>query len=133
MKYDDMVTKEIIAKLSKFDTCCVSDAMDRLGIEGCLLDIKPIVRGKVICGRAFTIHYTPCGVVKGTVGDFLDDVEPGEIVVIDNGGRMDCTVWGDLMSITATNKDIGGTVIDGVCRDLPTLFNLQYPIYTKGY
>jgi len=46
---------------------------------------------------------------------------------------MDCTVWGDLMSITATNKNIGGTVIDGVCRDLPTIFNLQYPIFTKGY
>jgi len=74
MKYDDLVTKEIIENLSKIDTCCVSDAMDKLGMECCLFDIKPIVRGKVICGRAFTVHYTSCGVEKGTVGDFLDDV-----------------------------------------------------------
>jgi regulator of RNase E activity RraA len=133
MKYDDFVTREMIETLSAMDTCCVSDAMDRLGIECCLLDIKPVVRGEVICGRAFTVRYVPCGVVKGTVGDFLDDVQEGEIVVIDNAGRKDCTVWGDLMSIASTNKKIGGTVIDGVCRDLPTIFRLQYPIFTKGY
>lgn len=133
MKYDSMVNKKMIEILSKLDTCSISDAMDRLGVECCLLDIKPVVKGKQICGRAFTVHYVPCGMTKGTVGDFLDDVEPGEIVVIDNDGRTDCTVWGDLMSITAAKKGVGGTVIDGVCRDVPTIYKLEYPIFTKGY
>jgi regulator of RNase E activity RraA len=48
------------------------------------------------------------------MGDFLDDVQPGQVVVIDNSGREYCTVWGDLMSIAASKKGIAGTLIDGV-------------------
>lgn len=107
--------------------------MDRLGIPCGLEGIKPIVSEPALCGRDFTVHYVPCGTVKGTVGDFLDDVAPGQVVVIDNGGRTWCTVWGDLMSIAAVRKGIAGTVIDGVCRDLPTIRRLNYNIFTKGH
>ncbi len=124
---------EIIARLKKMDTTCVSDAMDKLGIPCGLLGIKPIQRGHVICGEAFTVHYIPCGQVKGTVGDFLDDVEPGQVVVIDNGGREYCTVWGDIMAYAAKKRGIEGTVIDGVCRDIPAVTEIGYPIFSKGY
>ncbi|MDO5115222.1 MAG: RraA family protein [Synergistaceae bacterium] len=127
-----MDIKQIIDEFKKMDTCCVSDAADRLGIPCGLYGIKPVVKGTSFCGQAFTVHYVPCGTVKGTVGDFLDDVKPGEVVVIDNAGRDYCTVWGDLMSISASARGIAGTVIDGVCRDLPTIYRLQYPIFTKG-
>ena len=99
--------------------------IERLG----RLDVVP---GKHICGRAFTVHYVPNGVVKGNVGDFLDDVQPGQVVVIDNGGRLYCTVWGDIMTFVATRKGIAGTVIDGVCRDIPGIKENDYPIFTKS-
>ena len=124
---------EIIRAFSELDTPSVSDAMDRLGVPCALLGIKPVSPGVKLCGQAFTVHYTACGQVRGTVGDFLDDVQPGQVVVIDNGGRTDCTVWGDIMSICASQKGIAGTVIDGVCRDLPVIRELEYPIFTKGY
>ncbi|WP_320957794.1 RraA family protein [Enterocloster asparagiformis] len=124
---------EIIAAFEQMDTPGVSDAMDRLGIPCALFNIKPIVPGTKLCGQAFTVHYTACGQMKGTVGDFLDDVQPGQVVVIDNGGRLDCTVWGDIMSICAAKKGIAGTVIDGVCRDLPVIRRLGYPVFSKGY
>lgn len=124
---------EIIRAYRELDTPSVSDAMDRLGVPCALFGIKPVFPGVKLCGQAFTVHYTACGQVKGTVGDFLDDVQPGQVVVIDNGGRTDCTVWGDIMSICASKKGIAGTVIDGVCRDLPVIRELEYPIFTKGY
>ena len=123
---------KLIEAFRKLDTCCVSDAADRLGIPCGLNGIKPVNRGAKLCGQAYTVHYVPCGTVKGTVGDFLDEVQPGQIVVIDNSGRDYCTVWGDLMTISSTNRKIGGTVIDGVCRDVPTIYKLGYPIFTKG-
>jgi regulator of RNase E activity RraA len=124
---------DLIKAFRELDTTSVSDALDRLGISGGLLGIKPIVPGVTMCGPAFTVHYVPCGVVKGTVGDFLDDVEPGQVVVIDNAGREYCTVWGDLMSLTASRKGVAGTVIDGVCRDISGIRELRYPIFTKGF
>jgi regulator of RNase E activity RraA len=122
----------IIERFSKLDTTSVSDAMDSIGKPCGLLGLKPVNPGTVICGRAFTVHYTPCGETKGTVGDYLDDVAPGDVVVIDNGGRDYCTVWGDLMTIVADRNKIAGTLIDGVCRDIPTVRKIGYPLFSKG-
>ena len=66
------------------------------------------------------------------MGDFIDNVEPGQVVVIDNGGRTYCTVWGDIMTYTAKTRGIEGTLIDGVCRDVNGIKELGYGIYTKG-
>lgn len=122
-----------VERFRKLDTTCVSDAMDKIGVECSVYGVKPIQRGEKICGRAFTVHYVPCGAEKGTVGDFLDDVEPGQVVVIDNAGRDNCTVWGDIMAKTAKKYGIEGTVIDGVCRDIPAVIECGYPIFSKGY
>lgn len=132
MEENVKIDHTLIERFRKLDTTCVSDALDRLGIIGGLLGIKGILDGKQICGKAFTVHYVPCGINKGTVGDFLDDVEPGQVVVIDNAGRTYCTVWGDIMSAVAAKKGIAGTVIDGVCRDVPAIKKLGYPIFSKG-
>lgn len=127
-----MEKKELIELIKKMDTASVSDAMDKLGIPSGLLGIQAVVEGKKICGEAFTVHYIPCGIEKGNVGDFIDDVKPGQVVVIDNSGRNYCTVWGDIMTYTAKTKGIEGTVIDGVCRDVNGIKELGYGIYTKG-
>lgn len=128
----EKLSSELLREFAALDTACISDAMDRLGIVGGLLGIHEVVPGTRLCGQAFTVHYTACGVVRGTVGDFIDDVEPGQVVVIDNSGRLDCTVWGDIMSLYATEHKLGGTVIDGVCRDVDLIRELNYPIFTKS-
>ena len=124
--------KELIAELKAMDTASISDAMDKLGIPCGLLGIQAVIPGHKMCGEAFTVHYVPCGMEKGTVGDFIDDVKPGQVVVIDNSGRTYCTVWGDIMTFTAKTKGIEGTLIDGVCRDVNGIEELGYAIYTKG-
>jgi 4-hydroxy-4-methyl-2-oxoglutarate aldolase len=124
--------KELIKQYKNLDTTSVSDALDRLGIKGGCAGIFPQVPGTRAVGSAFTVRYRPCGIEKGTVGDFLDDVEAGQVVVLDNGGRTFGTVWGDIMTVYAQKRAIAGTVIDGVCRDLPRILTSKYPIFTRG-
>ena len=125
---------QLVESFKALDTACVSDAMDKLGIPAGCHGIKPVVQGVKFAGRAFTIKYRACGEVeRGTVGDFLDDVPAGHVVVIDNAGRTDCTVWGDIMTTLAHHKGVAGTVIDGVCRDVPKICDLSYPIFTRDY
>jgi 4-hydroxy-4-methyl-2-oxoglutarate aldolase len=100
--------------LAGFSTATVSDALDRLGRPGSLLGIAPLFDGARLCGRAFTVRYVTAGFPPGTVGDYLDDVAPGDVVVLDNAGRTDCTVWGDILTAMAADRSVGGTVIDGV-------------------
>jgi regulator of RNase E activity RraA len=125
--------KELVALFEGLDTPGVSDAMDKLGLPGQCLGVAPLDNySKVIVGPAFTVQYVSASVPPGTVGDFIEDVAPGDVVVIDNGGRTDCTVWGDIMTQYAGTRQIAATVIDGVCRDVNKALGDGYPIFSKG-
>ena len=122
-----------VERASKLDTSTISDALDRLGIAGQCLNIKPRDPRFRLAGRAFTLLYGPVGKPAGTVGDFIDDVPPGSVIVIDNGGRENATVWGDILTEIAHRRGIAGTVIDGACRDTALCLQLGYPVYSRSY
>ncbi len=125
--------QELIALFRGLDTPGVSDAMDKLGIAGQCLGIAALDNYQdPVVGPAFTVQYLPCGQPAGTVGDFIDQVAPGDVIVIANAGRTDCTVWGDIMTQYAGLRDIAATVIDGVCRDVAKALGENYPLFTRG-
>jgi regulator of RNase E activity RraA len=124
---------ENIQRASKLDTTSISDALDRLGIAGQCLGIKPLDHRFRLTGRAFTILYGPPSTPPGTVGDYIDDLEPDTVVVLDNGGRENATVWGDILTTMAHRRGIAGTVIDGACRDVHLSLSLGYPIFSRTY
>ncbi|MEQ8349281.1 MAG: RraA family protein [Sneathiellaceae bacterium] len=119
--------------LAGLSTSGVSDALDRLGIAGQCHRLMPVFAGLSICGPAFTLRYQPIGIHGGTVGDFIDDVPPGAVVAIDNGGRTDCTVWGDILTFVAAKRGVAGTVINGICRDVDRSREMGYPLFTAGH
>lgn len=122
-----------VERASNLDTATISDALDRLGIAGQCLHIKPRDPRFRLTGRAFTLLYGPAGKPAGTVGDFIDDVAPGSVIAIDNGGRENATVWGDILTEIAHRRGIAGTVIDGACRDVALCLELGYPVYSRSY
>jgi len=125
--------EENVQRASQLDTTALSDALDRLGIPGQCLGIKPLDPRFRLAGRAFTILYGPASVPPGTVGDFIDDIEEGTVIVIDNGGRENATVWGDILTMVAHRRKIAGTVIDGACRDTSLSREIMYPIFSRSY
>jgi regulator of RNase E activity RraA len=125
--------QELVALFAGLDTPGVSDALDKLGLPGQCLGIMPLDNYRqVVVGPAFTVRYVSASTPPGTVGDFIDDVAEGDVVVIDNDGRTDCTVWGDIMTQYAGSQRIAATVIDGVCRDVSKALGDSYPLFTKG-
>jgi regulator of RNase E activity RraA len=120
------------ADIIKLGTSALSDAMDRLGIPGQALGIKPVDRNFLLCGPAYTVHNMPCDIHGGSVGDYIDDVPTGHVICIDNAGRLDCTVWGDILTVMGSLKNLGGTVINGVCRDSNRAMEVGYPIFSRG-
>ncbi|MGF6785960.1 RraA family protein [Paraburkholderia sp. 35.1] len=120
-----------VARAAKVETATLSDALDRLGLNGQCYKIKPRDSSFRMAGRAFTILYGPAASPAGTVGDFIDDVPPGSVIVLDNGGREDATVWGDILTEIAHRRGIAGTVIDGINRDVHLCLSLGYPVFSK--
>lgn len=119
--------------LAAFSAATVSDALDKLGLRGSAHGVGPLSDAAArFCGPAYTVRYVNSGTTPGTVGDYLDDVAPGQVVVLDNGGRTDCTVWGDILTTMAHDRGVAGTVIHGVCRDVARALELEYPIHSRG-
>jgi len=127
------VSTTLIERLQALETPCVSDALDRLGIDGQCAGIMPLDNGFRLAGPAFTVKYVPADEFGRSVGDFVDDIAPGAVPVIDNQARVDVTVWGDLMTTIASQRGLGGTVIDGVCRDLDRALEMDYPLFTRAH
>lgn len=124
---------DVVARLTGLPTAAISDALDQAGIEGTVHGLVPLSDGFRAVGPAFTVRYAPIGdTVGGTVGDFLDEVPPGAVIVIDDDGRTDVTVWGGIMTEIAAARGIVGTLINGVCRDVSACLAQNYPLFSRG-
>ena len=120
-------------KAKQLTTAEISDTLDALRLPGSVLGIGHVAGGKRVFGPAFTVQYIPIDTGSpGTVGDYLDDAPAGAVVVIDNAGRTDCTVWGGILSRLASKRSIAGTIVNGVCRDTIEADEVGYPIYARG-
>ncbi len=115
-----------------FGTATISDALDLIGIPGQCRQIRPLEVSFRLAGPAFTVRMVPTGITGRTVGDYVDDVPAGHIVVIDSGGSEDATVWGDILTLAAHRRGLAGTVIDGVCRDVSQALAVGYPLFSRG-
>jgi regulator of RNase E activity RraA len=122
----------VLRRLRELPTAAISDALDREGIPGALEGLAPLSNDFRVAGPAFTARYAPVDSAGGTVGDFLDEVPPGAVIVIDNDGRRDVTVWGGIMTEVASLRGVAGTVINGVCRDVSASLSHGYPLFSRG-
>ncbi|NIF20416.1 RraA family protein [Candidatus Pantoea multigeneris] len=126
--------QDFLNALAKFDTASISDALDSIGISGGLAGIAQQTPGTRTSGFAFTVQYEPVTDQREfkNAANYIDQVPPGAIIVSSNNARTDCTVWGDILTHFANLKGISGTVIDGVARDIHTVLELNYPLFTRG-
>ncbi|APV48597.1 diguanylate cyclase [Betaproteobacteria bacterium GR16-43] len=122
-----------VARAARLECAAISDALDRLRIAGQCHRIAPIDKKFRMTGRAFTILYRPATITAGNVGEYIDDVAPGSVIVIDNQGRDDVSTWGSILTEMAHRNGIAGTLVDGLVRDAALCMELNYPIYSRGH
>jgi 4-hydroxy-4-methyl-2-oxoglutarate aldolase len=130
-----MAREEIIERLSKLDTCAVSDALDSLGLKGATWGVRPQWQCPRIVGRAVTMKIKPAGLQQPTqhLGTApIEAAKPGDIIVIDNGGKLEFSCWGGLLALSAKLKGLSGVVIDGASRDIDEARELNFPVYARG-
>ena len=124
--------------LSRLYAAVVSDILDDLGHRDHCLDpaIGPLGRGAVIAGPANPFLVTEAGQIPaepyaGEIGA-LDDVRPGEVILIAAGGSARAACWGELFSTAARARGARGTLVDGYCRDAHAIAALGYPVWCRG-
>jgi 4-hydroxy-4-methyl-2-oxoglutarate aldolase len=107
------------------DACVRSGVPLRAGPPG----IGPAAAGQRIAGRALPArHY-------GSVDVFLEalgQAGPGDVLVIDNGGRADEACVGDLIVLEARAAGLAGLAVWGLHRDGPELAEIGLPVFSYG-
>lgn len=122
----------LIERLRRLDACAVSDALDSLGLPGATLRLRPLWSCSPIAGRAITVQIVAKGDAQPSVHlntPAIEIAEPGDVIVVANGGREDVSCWGDILSSAARVKGVGGVVIDGACRDIDASADVGFPVY----
>lgn len=120
----------------RLSTTNVADALDALGLKGATYGIRPLWEnaGK-IAGRAVTVKITSAGLTKSKnhLGvKAIEAAEAGDIIIVDNGGRLDTSCWGGILANGAKMKGVGAVVVDGATRDLDDCIDAQFPVYARG-
>jgi regulator of RNase E activity RraA len=126
----------LVRRLAALDSCAVSDALDTLGLGGAVIGIRPLwPLGRVVAGRARTVQAGPPlpGTASSHIASALvDDADPGDVVVIANGGRLDVSCWGGILAYAAQSRGVAAVVIDGACRDIAESEELDLPVLGRA-
>jgi 4-hydroxy-4-methyl-2-oxoglutarate aldolase len=116
-----------ISVLGQFSVCQILDAMgDTLPFE---IHIRPVHPSFRICGSVFTVECASGDNL--TLHHALHLAQRGNVLVVN--GSFEAALWGELMSISAQQKGLAGTIIDGSVRDAFEIQELAYPVFCRGF
>ena len=91
--------------------------------------LRPLVPGSRLAGRASPVRHV------GSVDVFLEALEgaaPGDVLVVDNGGRLDESCVGDLVALEVQAAGLEGIVIWGLHRDTADIQAIGLPVFSLG-
>lgn len=126
----------LVSQLLAVSTPNVSDALDRLGIEGAPQGILPIYPCAKIAGPAATLKVVPFGqaeesIVVGTLRAIVKG-GAGSILVVDGSENPHINSFGGVAGATAKHNGLVGCVSDAVVRDVDEYKVYGMPVYCKG-
>lgn len=132
----DAADRELLERLSKLDSCAISDALDTMGLAGAVVGITPLWGAdKVIVGRARTVTVGPRAADRPAhhVGAAaIEASEDTDVLVFANDGRTDVSCFGGILTLAAVRRGVRGVVIDGACRDIAESEEHGFPVFGRA-
>jgi 4-hydroxy-4-methyl-2-oxoglutarate aldolase len=126
------VSDEVVHAARALSSCQISDALAELDLPSHSMEgIKTLDLSAKVVGPAFTVTCLPAAESVGQRIEYLGAIPSGAVVVIANGGRTDCSVWGGQRTLAARQRGAVGSVVDGAYRDIPEHIELNFPVFAR--
>jgi regulator of RNase E activity RraA len=126
-----MDSQELRARFETLTTAHVADGCirARVPVRCAPATLEAVVPGSRLAGPVAPARHA------GSVDVFLEAFEtaaPGDVLVVDNGGRLDESCVGDLVVLEARTAGLGGIVIWGLHRDSADIRAIGLPVFSMG-
>jgi regulator of RNase E activity RraA len=120
---------ELRRRFAALTTAHLADACLRARVPLRCALLHAVVPGSRLAGRVAPARHV------GSVDIFLEALEgtgPGDVLVVDNGGRLDEACVGDLVVLEAQAASLEGMVIWGLHRDTADIRAIGLPVFSLG-
>jgi regulator of RNase E activity RraA len=125
------MNETLIDRLRDLSTPYLADGClrTRVPVRCAPAGLRPIAGSMRCAGRARPVRHV------GSIDVFLEALQgpgPGDVLVVDNGGRLDEACVGDLVTLEAKGAGMAGIVIWGLHRDSREIREIGLPLFSLG-
>lgn len=114
--------------LAQFGVATIHEAMGRLGLLRPY--IRPVYEGARLCGTAVTVLLQPGD--NWMLHVAAEQVQEGDVVVAGCVTESEDGFFGELLATSLRSRGARGLVIDGGCRDVDELREMDFPVFSRA-
>jgi 4-hydroxy-4-methyl-2-oxoglutarate aldolase len=124
----DRADPAAVARIADLDVATVHEAMGRTGLMRPYL--RPVYPGARMCGPAVTVLLQPGD--NWMLHVAAEQVRPGDVVVAACTTENEDGFFGELLATSFRARGAVGLVIDGGCRDVAELQQMDFPVFSRA-
>ncbi|HSP69578.1 MAG TPA: hypothetical protein VLN48_17770 [Bryobacteraceae bacterium] len=127
---------EPVSRLSRLDSCAVSDALDKLGLQGSVTGIERFSTDRRITGQVLTVKLDRAEGRTNTrhlCTAAIEAAQPGDIIVVEQRTGLDAASWGGNLSIGAQMRGVAGVIVEGPARDIDDSRKLDFTVFARSH
>ena len=127
---------QTLARLAAIDCCALSDALDKLGLQGQATGLRRESGAGRVAGVAVTVKLgtgdPPPGPPRHLGTAAIEASDEHSIIVVEQRTGVEAGCWGGLLTRGALRAAVRGVVADGPVRDIDEARDLGFPIFTNS-